>query len=103
MPSLPALPFIARRRKHSNTATAYGFRTADRSLRCARRCRPGFPGVAEIITLIGSHNLLAPPRRTEFDDPALRHFIARHLRGAEDDGPPARARTFPVRRGFLET
>src|SRR4030095_10611143 len=35
-----------------------------------------FPRVAEIVTLIGSHNLLATPRRRQPHDPELRHLDA---------------------------
>jgi 4-hydroxyphenylacetate 3-monooxygenase oxygenase component len=45
------------------------------------------PRVAEIITLIGSHNLLTTPSRAQLDDPALRPLIDEMLAGA--DGVPA--------------
>jgi 4-hydroxyphenylacetate 3-monooxygenase oxygenase component len=45
------------------------------------------PRVAEIITLIGSHNLLTTPSRAQLDDPALRPLIDEMLHGA--DGAPA--------------
>jgi 4-hydroxyphenylacetate 3-monooxygenase oxygenase component len=45
------------------------------------------PRVAEIITLIGSHNLLTTPSRSQLDDPALRPLIDELLHGA--DGTPA--------------
>ena len=43
-----------------------------------------FPRVGEIITLIGSHNLLAAPTQAQLDDPTLRPLIDRYLRGARD-------------------
>jgi len=48
------------------------------------------PRVAEIITLIGSHNLLTTPSRAQLDDPKLRPLIDEMLSGA--DGAPADAR-----------
>ncbi|MFV0524917.1 MAG: 4-hydroxyphenylacetate 3-hydroxylase family protein [Acidimicrobiales bacterium] len=48
------------------------------------------PRVAEIITLIGSHNLLTTPTRSQFDDPELRPLIDEMLHGA--DGVPANDR-----------
>ena len=39
------------------------------------------PRVAEIITLIGSHNLLATPSRAHLDDPALRPLLDEMLPG----------------------
>jgi aromatic ring hydroxylase len=45
------------------------------------------PRVAEIITLIGSHNLLTTPTRSQLDDPVLRPLIDELLHGA--DGTPA--------------
>src|SRR3984893_16544622 len=45
-----------------------------------------FPRVAEIITLIGSHNLLAAPSESQLDDPMLRPLISRYLRGAKEIG-----------------
>src|SRR4029079_9660093 len=41
------------------------------------------PRVAEIITLIGSHNLLTTPSRAQLDDPKLRPLIC-EMRGAAD-------------------
>ena len=45
------------------------------------------PRVNEIITLIGSHNLLTTPTRSQLDDAALRPLIDEMLHGA--DGRPA--------------
>jgi 4-hydroxyphenylacetate 3-monooxygenase oxygenase component len=60
-----------------------------------------FPRVAEIITLIGSHNLLAAPTRAQFGDPALRPLIDRYLRGAKDVGALERARIFRLAWDFV--
>src|SRR5260370_27387242 len=60
-----------------------------------------FPRVAEIITLIGSHNLLATPSETDFDDPALRDLIGSYLRGAKDIGSRDRAAIFRLDWDFL--
>jgi 4-hydroxyphenylacetate 3-monooxygenase len=42
-----------------------------------------FPRVNEIITLIGSHNLLATPTRAMLDNDRLRPMIDRYLSGAD--------------------
>jgi 4-hydroxyphenylacetate 3-monooxygenase len=60
-----------------------------------------FPRVAEIIMLIGSHNLLATPNETDFDDPALRDLIGRYLRGAKNIGSRDRARIFRLAWDFV--
>jgi 4-hydroxyphenylacetate 3-monooxygenase len=60
-----------------------------------------FPRVAEIITLIGSHNLLATPSETELDDPALRDLINRYLRGAKSIEVRDRARVFRLAWDFV--
>ncbi|MFO1159375.1 MAG: 4-hydroxyphenylacetate 3-hydroxylase N-terminal domain-containing protein [Reyranellaceae bacterium] len=59
------------------------------------------PRVAEIITLIGSHNLLTTPSRAQLDDPALRPLIDEMLHGA--DGAPAdeRAAVFRLAWDFV--
>jgi 4-hydroxyphenylacetate 3-monooxygenase oxygenase component len=44
-----------------------------------------FPRVNEIITLIGSHNLLATPTRAQLDDAELRPLIDEFLGGASVD------------------
>lgn len=41
------------------------------------------PRVNEILRLIGSHNLLATPTKSQIDDPELRPLIAKYLQGAE--------------------
>jgi 4-hydroxyphenylacetate 3-monooxygenase oxygenase component len=53
-----------------------------------------FPRVIEIIRLLGSHNLLTTPTRSQLNDPALRPLLDRYLRGARSIGAEARARIF---------
>jgi 4-hydroxyphenylacetate 3-monooxygenase oxygenase component len=60
-----------------------------------------FPRVGEIIKLIGSHNLLATPSETQFDDPALHDLIGRYLRGAKETGARDRARLFRLAWDFV--
>ncbi|WP_395714202.1 4-hydroxyphenylacetate 3-hydroxylase family protein [Reyranella sp.] len=59
------------------------------------------PRVAEIITLIGSHNLLTTPSRAQLDDAGLRPLIDEMLGGA--DGVPAdeRAAVFRLAWDFV--
>ena len=61
------------------------------------------PRVNEIITLIGSHNLLTTPTRSQLDDAALRPLIDEMLHGA--DGTPAdeRAALFRMAWDFVGT
>ncbi len=60
-----------------------------------------FPRVGEIITLIGSHNLLAAPTQAELADAKLRPLIERYLRGAGDVGAEERARIFRLAWDFV--
>jgi 4-hydroxyphenylacetate 3-monooxygenase len=60
-----------------------------------------FPRVAEIITLIGSHNLLAAPTQAELADPKLRPLIETYLHGAGDLGAEERARVFRLAWDFV--
>jgi len=60
-----------------------------------------FPRVAEIITLIGSHNLLAAPTQAELADPKLRPLIERYLHGAGGIGAEERARIFRLAWDFV--
>jgi 4-hydroxyphenylacetate 3-monooxygenase len=53
-----------------------------------------FPRVNEIIRLLGSHNLLTTPTKSQFSDPELRPLLDRYLRGAGKIGAEARARVF---------
>jgi 4-hydroxyphenylacetate 3-monooxygenase len=62
-----------------------------------------FPRVGEIITLIGSHNLLATPARSQFDDPGLRALIDRYLCGAGGVSAIDRARIFRLAWDFVGT
>ncbi len=60
-----------------------------------------FPRVAEIITLIGSHNLLATPSRRQLDDAELRPLIDEFLHGANGVGAEARAALFRLAWDFV--
>jgi 4-hydroxyphenylacetate 3-monooxygenase len=60
-----------------------------------------FPRVGEIITLIGSHNLLAAPTEAELADAKLRPLIERYLHGANDVGAEQRARIFRLAWDFV--
>ena len=62
-----------------------------------------FPRVGEIITLIGSHNLLAAPTRAQLDDRSLRPLIDQFLRGAKDVSAEERARVFRLAWDFVGT
>jgi 4-hydroxyphenylacetate 3-monooxygenase oxygenase component len=60
-----------------------------------------FPRVNEIITLIGSHNLLATPTRGQLDDARLRPLIDEFLRGANDVDAERRAALFRLAWDFV--
>ena len=60
-----------------------------------------FPRVAEIITLIGSHNLLATPSRGQLDDPGLRPLLDEFLHGANGMDAEARAALFRLAWDFV--
>ena len=60
-----------------------------------------FPRVAEILTLIGSHNLLATPSQAQLRDAKLRPLIDRYLHGANQTGSEERARIFRLAWDFL--
>ncbi len=60
-----------------------------------------FPRVGEIITLLGSHNLLAAPTEAQLHDSKLRPLIDRYLRGAGDVGAQERARIFRLAWDFV--
>ena len=53
-----------------------------------------FPRVAEILRLIGSHNVFATPSRAQMDIPDLRALIDRYLPGAKGMEAEERIRTF---------
>jgi aromatic ring hydroxylase len=60
-----------------------------------------FPRVSEIITLIGSHNLLATPSRRQLDDPELRPLLDEFLHGANGIGAEERAALFRLAWDFV--
>ena len=60
-----------------------------------------FPRVNEIITLIGSHNLLATPSRRELDDAELRPLIDKYLCGANGIDAEERAAIFRLAWDFV--
>ena len=60
-----------------------------------------FPRVNEIITLIGSHNLLATPTRAQLDDAALRPLLDEFLPGAGDVDAERRAALFRLAWDFV--
>ena len=60
-----------------------------------------FPRVAEIITLIGSHNLLATPSEAQFSDPKMRPLIEKFLCGAKGVNAEERARIFRLAWDFV--
>ena len=60
-----------------------------------------FPRVAEIITLIGSHNLLATPSRRQLDDAGLRPLLDEFLHGANGVDAEARAALFRLAWDFV--
>jgi aromatic ring hydroxylase len=59
------------------------------------------PRVAEIITLIGSHNLLTTPSRAELDDPKLRPLLDEMLHGADGATADERAQVFRMAWDFV--
>jgi len=60
-----------------------------------------FPRVAEIITLIGSHNLLATPSRRQLDNAGLRPLLDEFLHGANGMDAEARAGLFRMAWDFV--
>ena len=60
-----------------------------------------FPRVAEIVTVIGSHNLLATPSRAMLDDAGLRPLIDEFLHGANDIDAERRAALFRLAWDFV--
>jgi 4-hydroxyphenylacetate 3-monooxygenase oxygenase component len=60
-----------------------------------------FPRVAEIITLIGSHNLLATPSRRQLDNAGLRPLLDEFLHGANGVDAEARAGLFRIAWDFV--
>ncbi len=60
-----------------------------------------FPRVSEIITLVGSHNLLAAPTASQLADPTLAPLVDRYLGGAGGLGATDRARIFRLAWDFV--
>ena len=60
-----------------------------------------FPRVAEIITLIGSHNLLATPSRRQLDNAGLRPLLDEFLHGANGVDAEVRAGLFRLAWDFV--
>jgi aromatic ring hydroxylase len=60
-----------------------------------------FPRVNEVITLIGSHNLLATPTRAQLDDAELRPLIDEFLGGANGVDAERRAALFRLAWDFV--
>jgi aromatic ring hydroxylase len=60
-----------------------------------------FPRVAEIIALIGSHNLLATPTRRQLDDAELRPLLDEFLHGANGVDAESRAALFRLAWDFV--
>lgn len=61
------------------------------------------PRVAEIMTLIGSHNLLTTPTRSQLDDPELRPLIDEMLYGADETPADERSAVFRMAWDFIGT
>jgi 4-hydroxyphenylacetate 3-monooxygenase oxygenase component len=59
------------------------------------------PRVAEIMTLIGSHNLLTAPTRSQLDDPMLRPLIDELMHGADGATADERAAVFRLAWDFV--
>jgi aromatic ring hydroxylase len=59
------------------------------------------PRVAEIITLIGSHNLLTTPSRSQLHDARLRPLIDEMLHGADGAAADERAQVFRMAWDFV--
>jgi 4-hydroxyphenylacetate 3-monooxygenase len=59
------------------------------------------PRVAEIIILIGSHNLLTTPSRAQLDDPQLRPLIDEMLSGADGTLAEERSAVFRLAWDFV--
>jgi 4-hydroxyphenylacetate 3-monooxygenase len=60
-----------------------------------------FPRVNEILTMIGSHNLLAAPSRKLLDDPEMRPLIDEFLHGADGTDAVERAALFRLAWDFV--
>ncbi|MDA1324709.1 MAG: 4-hydroxyphenylacetate 3-hydroxylase [Proteobacteria bacterium] len=62
-----------------------------------------FPRVNEIISLIGSHFMLATPRAAQFKDPELRPLLDAYLSGAGEVDATERAAVFRLAWDFVGT
>ena len=60
-----------------------------------------FPRVNEIITMIGSHNLLVTPSRAQLDDPEMRPLIDEFMYGANGTDAEERAAVFRLAWDFV--
>jgi aromatic ring hydroxylase len=60
-----------------------------------------FPRVSEIIRLLGSHNLLTTPTRSQLDNPDLSALLNRYMRGAGNTSAEARSRIFRLAWDFV--
>ncbi len=76
----------------------------ERPFRALRPALPRwFPRVNEIITLLGSHNLLATPSEAELTNPDLRPLIDRYYQGADGVSAAERIRVFRAAWDFTGT
>lgn len=76
----------------------------ERPFRALRPTLPRwFPRVNEIIKLLGSHNLLATPTESAFDNPELRPLLNKYLQGAEGFDARERVRLFRAAWDFAAT
>ncbi len=76
----------------------------ERPFRALRPALPRwFPRVNEIITLLGSHNLLATPHSAELAHPDLRPLIDRYYQGAGNVSAAERIRVFRAAWDFSGT
>ena len=74
----------------------------ERPFRALRPTLPKwFPRVNEIIKLLGSHNLLATPAESAFDNPELRPLLDRHLQGSDGFDARERVRLFRAAWDFV--
>jgi 4-hydroxyphenylacetate 3-monooxygenase len=62
-----------------------------------------FPRVNEIISLIGSHNLLAAPTCAQISDPRLNELVEHYMRGANGFSTSTRSRIFRLASDFAGT
>jgi 4-hydroxyphenylacetate 3-monooxygenase len=60
-----------------------------------------FPRVSEIIRLLGSHNLLTTPTKSQLENPELSALLNRYMRGAGNTSAEARSRIFRLAWDFV--